>query len=708
MNPTKKSNFDKAVIYTQILNDRLLLVVDTLTTLRLLNINSLEVENELKFANIHTSYSTKVISFTSNARYFALISQDAKESRLYETKSKNIIATINRHQGDVSCVAIDPKDRYMFSGGEDGITFGMDMKSGRLAFTLPRHIDTVTDIAFSKNANYVATASYDKNIALFSLITMSPIKRLKAHSAPVIKLQFLSDNRLFSIDKKGSAIIWDLNNFKVTARLKNIHDDVTAVVVADEGTFLFLGTKLGYILVYDLTTYEQISRNYIKLSSAVTALNFNETNKELIVATDYGELFFYYIFDGEDKLGELIKQKKYSLIKSHVEKNPLLEYTKYSEIFAVLWAKTVQKAKEYLENSEKDKAAELLKYFMEIPSKKQFVLKLFQEYAEYDKFLHFFKSKKVALAYGLANVHPIYKETKVYKSMESEWERLFTLAKEYLLDPKLSRNVQEILAPYRGISEKTKLIQELMLNVQVYKRFRDAVGQKDFKLSFELVKQNPFLKEYSEYKALMKYSDTLYMKAQVLLGNGDTHAAIKIFRILLDFEDFKDEAIESIARIENKQKFFNAVKEDDMVLAYNLLDEYPDLEESQEGKRLQMLWESDLLKANESALCEDITEIKTVLDKYMKIKSKNAAIANVLSRYYITQLENALKENIDQKIIENGIKNYVLYYGATEQIEFFFDDFKVRYPDSKLNIKSQTEGSLSSWRPSMIVKSILD
>lgn len=708
MNPTKKSNFDEAIIYTQILNARLLLVVDTLTTLRVLDINSLEVENELKFDNIHTSYSSKVISFTSNARYFALISQDTKESRLYETKSKKIIATVNRHLGGASCVGIDPKDRYMFSCGDDGITFGVDIKSGQLAFTLPRHKDSLIDIAFSDNGKWVATAGYDKNIFLSDLGMMTLTAKLKAHSSPVIKLQFLSNNRLFSIDKNGGAVIWNLNNFKVITRLKNIHDDVTAVVVGDVDMFLFLGTKLGYILVYDLITYEQISRNYIKLDSAITALNFNETDKELIIATEHKELLFYDIFSGEDQFDELLKQKKYKLMQNHIEKNPLLNYTKVSKIFAVLWEKTVQKAKEFLENSEKDKAVEIFKNFMEIPSKKQFAQKLLQEYAEYDKFLNFIKNRKIALAYAITNIHPVYKETKIYRSMELEWEKSFELAKKYFLDPKLSHKVQEILAPYRGISDKTKFIQELTLNGQVYKRFRDAVGQKDFKLSFELVKQNPFLKEYSEYKALMKYSDTLYMKAQVLLGNGETHAAIKIFRILLDFEDFKDEARENIVRIENKQKFFNAVKEDDMVLAYNLLDEFPDLKESKDGKRLQMIWENDLLTANESALCTDIIGIKIVLDKYMKIKSKNVAIANVLSRYYITQLENALKENIDQKIIENGIKNYILYYGVTEQIEFFFDDFKVRYPDSKLNIKSQTEGSLNSWRPSMIVKSILD
>ena len=62
----------------------------------------------------------------------------------------------------------------MFSCGEDGLTFGVDIKSAQLAFTLPRHIDTINDIAFSKSGQWVATASYDKNIAIFNLITMTP------------------------------------------------------------------------------------------------------------------------------------------------------------------------------------------------------------------------------------------------------------------------------------------------------------------------------------------------------------------------------------------------------------------------------------------------------------------------------------------------------------------------------------------------------
>lgn len=61
----------------------------------------------------------------------------------------------------------------------------------------------------------------------------------------------------------------------------------------------------------------------------------------------------------------------------------------------------------------------------------------------------------------------------------------------------------------------------------------------------------------------------------------------------------------------------------------------------------------------------------------------------------------------DQKIVESGIKNYLLYYGLTEPIKEFFLLFQAQYPESKLNIDSQVYGDMSRWRPSMAVDTIL-
>lgn len=707
MKPIKKSSFSTAVIYTRILDAKTLLAVDALTTISYLDIENLKLIDELKINVEHLRHGSKVVSFSSDGKYFALIDKEYKKSMLYETKGKKLLTVVDRHQGEVSCVAIEPQGRYMFSCGDDGITYGIDIKSAQLSFTLPPHKDFVTDIAFTEDGKWAATSSYDKNISLYNLAMMTPKGKLKAHSAPVIKVCFLEDGRLFSLDKKSGAIVWDINSAKVITRLKGIHDEVISLCVGSKNRFLFLGTKLGYLLVYDLSNYEQISKKYIKLSDTISSLNFDEKREELIVASANGELLVYDIFEQEEHLRELLEQKKYANISNCIKSNPILVYTKPYRTFEMLWEKTLQRAKLLLENSEKAKAEGLFKDFLVIASKKQQMQKLISEYSEYEKFLSYVKAQKLSLAYSLVNLHPLYKETKVYKSMEAQWEKDFALAKKYMLDQKLSHKVQEILAPYRGISEKTVLIQELIQNINIYKRFREAITHKKFKLAFEIVKQAEFLKEYPEYRALVNYSDSLYMKAQVMLGNGDSNSALQIFRILLDFDDFRDEAKESIAQIEAKRKFFSAVKEGNIALAYTIMDEFETLKESQDGKVLNEQWEEDIERAKDFALHADINGAKGILAKYMNIKSKSQEIANVFSKAHITQLYRALDEDRDQKSIENGIKNYILYYGLTKRIEGYFEDFKVKFAHSKMNINSQKQGSIDSWRPSMIVNSIL-
>ncbi|WP_294963113.1 hypothetical protein [Sulfurimonas sp.] len=624
------------------------------------------------------------------------MNESCSKSLLYNTKSKKNIIQFDRHHGEVSC-------------GDDGKSYGIDKENKKIAFTLPVHVDRVTDIAFSENAQWIATSSYDKKVQIFNMAMMSRKHRLIAHSAPVMKVHFLSEHRLISIDKENSAIIWDYSNGKVITRLEGIHDDVMNITVSSNQKFLFLGTKLGYILVYELESYQILSNKYIKLTSSITALTFDKNSEQLIIGTQSGDLIFCDIYDGVDYIKEKLKVKDYESIQKYVEQNPLLAYTKIYQIVINQWDLTIRKAKLLLESGDKKTAIKLFEHFKNIPSKNSIIQKTMLEYSELaDKFAMLAKQGKLALAYSLILKHPLYKDSKIYKTLEFDWKKAFASAQKYAINPKGADTAREILAPYRGITQKTKLVQELLTESEVYKRFRIAIGQKDFVIAFELIKLHPFLKEFSDYEVLMTYADSLYIKSQKLLDVDDTHAAIKILRTLVDFSDYTDEVKELMVYIENKQKFYNAIEEDNIEIAYNILSINEELQESEDGKKLQSKWNKDLQKSNEYALTGNLKMLNVVLEKYMKISSKNNALANIYGWCYMCQLEKAIEMKKEQSIIENGIKNYILFFGLEEQIESYYQLFIKSYPGSKLSLELQTKGSIDMWRASMIVNSILD
>jgi WD40 repeat protein len=708
MEVVKVKNLQEPIILVKIMKNNTLLVVDSATTIRYFDKYDLSLLSGFKAKIYHKRYKTNVVAFSNDKKYFAAMSTDCREAKLFNIQTKKTVAKVDRHQGEVSCVGIDPSSRYMFSCGDDGKSFAVDVKSGKLVFTLPYHADTINDIAFSANSNWVATASYDRKISLFNLATMTPTQKLKAHAAPVMKLRFINKNRLISTDKNSSAIVWDVYTGKVLERLQGIHDDITQITTAENDQFLFVGTDLGYILVYDLDTYKLLSKQYIKLSSSITALEYDEENKFLIIGNDNGEVLFYNIYEGEEKLKPLLKQRRFDDITKMSSVNPILAYTQVYDLVANLWENTLSKAKLFLQKGDKKSAMALFEDFKHIPAKNSVIQKVLMEYGEFEKFEKFAKEGKYALAYGIANAHPMYKDSAVYRALEAKWKKAFALAQKYVLKPKGIDTAKDILSVYRGVSEKTKLIQELLSKGQIYKRFREAIAQKDFKIVFELIKKNQFLREFPEYDTIMNYADTLYMKATKLMEAGEVHAAIKMLRILSNFSDFEEEVSELMKEMESRQQFLNAVRDENTELIYDFLLKYEELLETDAGRKYNDMWLDALELANQHATRGDVAGVKKALAPYMKFSSKVTAIATVFSLCYVTQLEMAVRAKKPQRDIENGIKNYFLYFGEQEQILKFYDVFKRRYPESKLNIEHLRKGSLSQWRPAMIVNSILD
>ncbi|MEO1954139.1 MAG: hypothetical protein ABGW74_05495 [Campylobacterales bacterium] len=708
MKEVKQVNFKYPIVLLKILNDGQLVVVDNKTTVRYLNKDTLKVTAGFKAAMEHERFKQNVVTFSGDGTKFASLSSDYKEAKLFNTKTKKAIAKMTRHQGEVACVEIDSKDRYMFTGGEDGKTFVVDLKTGKLAFTLPHHADTVNEISFSANGNWCVTVSYDRKVGVFNIATMTPKHKLKIHAAPVMKTIFIDASRFITIDKNATAIVWNTYSGKVLARLSGIHDDVREMIVSRDGLFLFLGTQLGHIIVYELKEYKQLSRSYIKHKSAVSSLEFDDKESLLIVGYEDGDVIFYDIYEGKKRLRMLLRLNKYDEAYKLSDYNPLLSYTEEFKYIFDMWDRTFEKAKYFLQRGEKNKAISLFENFKNIPSKKTQINRLLQEYKEYDKFLELARAGKLALAYSMARINPTYKESDVYKSLEKQWQKTFITAQKLVLQPSGIERARELLSPYRGISEKTEHIQELLKEAKVYITFKNAVSSKNFRMAFQLVNQYSFLREFPEYTAMIDYGDKLFIQAEKDIIDGNLDSALRTLQILSSFPEFDEDIIYLRETINNKIKFDKAIKANDMVLAYSLLDNSDELQETEDGKRLQEVWDKALEKANKYAAAGDIDGIEEALKDFMKIPSKYMAIASVVAWCYISQLEKAIKEKTDLSIIEDGIKNYVLTFGLRDEIESFYNICKRFYKeDFEMDLEMLPKGSLKRWRPSMIEKSVL-
>jgi hypothetical protein len=570
---------------------------------------------------------------------------------------------------------------------------------------MPHHSDFVTSIAFSQNGQWIATGSYDRTINVMNLSTMKQHVKLSGHSSAVISMLFLSGLRLLSAERDGGLVIWDLHHGKVFKRLPKLGDEITSMCLSSDNQFAFVATRLGYVALYDLRSFELIRQRYLKIQETITSIAFIDKIFSLAIGTKEGNIHFYPLFGNESECEELIKNKNYRSFYTKVDDNPVLIYSNmYGEVEA-LWKRYIQTAKRLLEQGEKLKAKELLEPFIGIPSKTSFIQQLLRDYEQYSLFLAYIEDKKYALAYSFVKQYPSFKDSEAYRKMESSWKKHFLKAQEIILTQEGEELARKILTPFRGVTEKVPLIQAMFNERRIYDYFKKVIASRNFVKFNELIKMHAFLKEFTEYDEVMLYIDKLYIKTHKEFKSGDYVNAKKGCEELVLFPDYAQEAREIVEVIKVKKLFYEALFADNFIGAFSYLSTYPLLYDLPEAKKLEAQWNKTVDQAQRLVVKGNPLELRTIFTNYLSVNAKFAAIGSVFTQSYAVQLEQKIGQHAPANELENGIRNYIAMFGLDDTIVSFFDVFKGHY-ETKTDLKMLKQGSLDSWTPSMIMSDI--
>jgi hypothetical protein len=290
--------------------------------------------------------------------------------------------------------------------------------------------------------------------------------------------------------------------------------------------------------------------------------------------------------------------------------------------------------------------------------------------------------------------------------MEQEWHVSFNKAKALVKNKDGDEKVKKILANFKGISSKSMLIQQLFEQRTAYTLFRKKLAQKDFLALSALILKCPFVKEFDEYNMLMEYSDNLFIKAQKAMDEKFYDKAVKYATELLSFVDLKEDAQALIEEASVLETFEVAFDNDDMNTMYKMLSEYPYLSERSEAQALESDWKYHLVLAQKYAAKADVINAVESLEDFFDIKSKQQSISVVMQEAYIMQIQRALRAEKPMLVIENAIKQYVLYFGVNDHIEHFYEKFIEKY-ETSLELRRLAKGDASQFRPTMIIEDIV-
>lgn len=701
----KLFNIKSPILMLKTLNNGNLGAIDALNSLRIIELSNYSVIGGFKSSITHERFYGSHVDMTSDGRFSISMIPGTNQAALFNVLDKELLFKVGKHQGEIESVGIDPNGRYCVTCGQDGKSFAWVLKTDRLAFSMPPHSDFVSTVSFNDNGQWIATGSYDRTINLLNMATMKHPIKLRGHNSAIVKIIFLPEAKLLSVEKEGALIVWDIRTGKVIKRLPKMNDEVTSMTISLNKRFAFVGTKLGYIGLYDLQIMDQVSHRYIKESESITSLAFVDAPFRLAIGTVEGNIRLYSLFGNEEEYFQMLRDGQYKLFYNALDANPMLFYSKPYEAAERIWSDVLEKARLLLESNERSKAKDLLGMFTGIPKKNALINQILSSYEKYAQFKTYAEEGKFPLAYSMAKQFPAFQDSEPYRKMEMRWKKLFFKAQELILNQNGDESARQLLAPYRGISEKTILIQQLFEQRKMYEYMKKIIAARDFVKFFELIKMHPFLKEFSEYTAIMEYADKLYIQAHNGYAQADYSSARKACEILKSFPDYSAEAQEMADTIRVKHLFYDAIASNNLSNAFGYLSSYPLLYETPEAQVLERQWNVLVDQAQKFAAKGLAQETLSIFEPYFGITEKYTAIAGVIAQAYCVQLEDKVHIKAPQDIVERGIRRYVGLFGTDEGIMSVFDYFKNVYT-SKLDLDVLKQGSFETWMPSMRMNDI--
>lgn len=700
MDVLKLFNIKVPILLVKALDGDRLGIIDAQNALRIIDLNSYSVIGGFKSSIAHERIVGTHVDIMATGDVSISMIPGTNKAAVFNVASKKLLYKVGRHNGEIESVGLDPNGRYCVTCGQDGKAFAWVLKTARLAFSMPPHSDFITTVAFSDNGQWIATGSYDRTINLLNIATMKQPQKLRGHTSAVIKIQFLHEARVLSVDKEGVLIVWDIRSGKIIKRLPKMSDNVQTMTVSADKKFAFVATKLGLVGLYDLQTFEQVKQRYIKESESITSIAFIADGFRLAIGTAEGNVRIYSLFGNEESYSSMLREQRYKAFYEALEDNPMLLYSESYKAVERIWEDVLEKARRYFEKNERAKAKQLFDLFAGIPKKNAFINQIMKAYEQYAQFQNYIESGRFPLAYSMVKQYPVFKDSEPYRKMELRWRKLFLKAQELILTPNGDEQARQILAPFRGISEKTALIQQLFDQRRMYEYMKKVIANRDFVKFFELIKAHPFLKEFSEYYAIMDYADKLYVQAHKGYMNGDYANAKKACEILSAFPDYATEAQEMADTIRVKHLFYDAITSNNLANAFSYLSSYPLLYETPEAQELERQWNALVDQAQRVAAQGEALKTLAFFKPYFSIVDKYAAIGSVMAQAYRAQLEQKLKRQEPLSVLEHGIRQYVGIFGIDEGIYSIYEYVVKRY-GSTLDLDSLKQGSLESWTPSI-------
>jgi WD40 repeat protein len=124
-----------------------------------------------------------LLAFSPDGKSIAVPGQ--RNIYLLDIASRSVVATLQGHENEITCMAFSPDGRFLLTGSQDKTAVLWDVATGKIVHVLKGHPDAVLGLAFSPTGTHMATQSTDHIIRIWP-VDLLPLfqKRLQRNFFP--------------------------------------------------------------------------------------------------------------------------------------------------------------------------------------------------------------------------------------------------------------------------------------------------------------------------------------------------------------------------------------------------------------------------------------------------------------------------------------------------------------------------------------------
>jgi WD40 repeat protein len=198
--------------------------------------------------------------------------------------------TFKGHTGAVTAVAFSPDAETLASASTDSTIKLWDPKSGQIVATLTGHVGAVCSLAYSPDGTTLASGGNDADVRLWDLASRTTRATFSSNVAKVRCVAFSPNGERLAVGREDSTIqLWSVKTGHLIATFKGHKRAVLAVLFTPTGNILVSGSADQSVKLWSLARNSEMTPDILKergRHGVIRSLAFSPNGVELALATN--------------------------------------------------------------------------------------------------------------------------------------------------------------------------------------------------------------------------------------------------------------------------------------------------------------------------------------------------------------------------------------------------------------------------------------